>query len=364
MTTEGTVLAFLSGDDEYGLERAVDRLAERLTADAGEPPRRQRLQGAAVTLPELIELVGTAPMFGGGTLVSLIGPAPLLAHKDGRAALHGILAQVAPGNGLVFVDLVVGSQRRKSPVYLAKLRDAITAAGGEARELKAPTEGGLAGWIEAQARQTGLMLERGAAQELARRVGGFVKEGDVDHSRMSALAVGELEKLSLYRSGEIIRAEDVRALVPEAVPASAWAFLDAVGGRRTAAAAEMLPRILETTPEPVLVAILHRRLRQLIEVADLLAGGASPGSLVRTLGLHPRRTEHLVGQATRWNLPELEAALEGVLELDARMKGVEGSTLAQRRLAVTLWLARHVGGQPIAAQAAGPGAGVAVERGS
>jgi DNA polymerase III delta subunit len=101
----------------------------------------------------------------------------------------------------------------------------------------------------------------------------------------------------------------------------------------------------------VLVAIVHRRLRELIQVADLLAGGATPAALARTLGLHPMRVEHLVGQAARWTLPELEAALEGVLELDARMKGVEGSTAAQRRLTVTLWVVEHVAGRSAGADA-------------
>jgi DNA polymerase III delta subunit len=290
-------------------------------------------------------------MFGGGTLVTVLGPAPLLGSKAAQTALVGLLAQVAPGNGLVFLDLVDGSQARKPPVALARLRDAVIAAGGEASEIRAPRRGELAGWIEARARESGARTAGGAAQARPRRVGGFVTEGDVDRSRMSALAVGELAKLSIYRSGEAVRVEDVRALVPEAVPASSWAFLDAVGERRAGAAAELLPRILGATPEPVLIAILHRRLRELIQVADLLADGAVPGSIVRTLGLHPTRAQHLVGQASRWSLPELEGALEGLLELDARMKGVEGSTAAQRRLAVMLWLAERVEGRPGAAGA-------------
>jgi DNA polymerase III delta subunit len=45
-----------------------------------------------------------------------------------------------------------------------------------------------------------------------------------------------------------------------------------------------------------------------------------------------------------WTVDELEAALEGVLELDAAVKGVAGSfgTDRQRRLAFTMWLHDHV----------------------
>ena len=50
---------------------------------------------------------------------------------------------------------------------------------------------------------------------------------------------------------------------------------------------------------------LEMRIRELIEVADHLATGATPGSLVRTLGMKPFRVDKLVGQARRWRVDEL-----------------------------------------------------------
>ena len=50
-------------------------------------------------------------------------------------------------------------------------------------------------WIEERAGERGVRLERGAAQELATRVGAFVREGDVDRRRQGRLAVSELDKL-------------------------------------------------------------------------------------------------------------------------------------------------------------------------
>jgi DNA polymerase III delta subunit len=339
---ERPVLGFFWGDDGYGLERAADHLAERLAAE-GAPPERRRLSGIEATPDALIEWVATAPLFGGGTLVVVTDPVPLVRTKETLAAVVMVIERIAPGNGLVFLAPLDGSGGRP-PVALDKLRAAVAEHGGETAELKAPTEGRLAAWIEMRARERGLRLGRGAAQELGTRVGGFVHEGDVDRRRMGLLAVAELEKLALYRPGADIDVDDVRALVPEAVPASSWAFLDAVGNRRVGVAAGLLPRILDATPEPVLVAQLHRRLRELIEVADHLAAGDTPASLVRTLGQKPFRVDKLVEQARRWTLPELEDALEGVYELDLRIKGVEPATEGQRRLAVTLWLAERVGG--------------------
>jgi DNA polymerase III delta subunit len=353
---EGAVVGWFWGDDGYGLERAADRLAGRLETDAGIAPQRQRLSGAEADAgaraagapldPRLEEWLTTAPLFGGGTLVTLTEPGPLVRYASGRAAFEGLLGRIAPGNGLVILESIDGSAGGRRAKSLEETAAAIRALGGETAELRAPTEGRLAAWIEERARERGLRLGPGVARELGQRVGGFVREGDVDRRRVGLLAVAELEKLALYRpAGEIVPA-DVRALVAEAVPASSWAFLDAVGERDVGKAGALLPDILASQPEPVVIATLHRRLRELIEIADHLAEGASPASLVRTLGMKPFRVEKLVGQARRWTVDELIAALEGVLELDERIKGLPPASEAQRALAFTVWLAERVGGVP------------------
>jgi DNA polymerase-3 subunit delta len=268
---------------------------------------------------------------------------PLLRSTEARAEVVRLLDGVAPGNGLVFLQPVDGSAGGRVQKAVEDLAAAVRERGGDVAELKAPTEGRLAAWIEERARERGIRLGQGAARELGTRLGGFVREGDVDRRRIGQLAVGELEKLALYRPEAEVSADDVRALVAEAIPASSWAFLDAVGDRHLANAAARLPAILDTLNENVIVAQLHRRLRELIEVADHLAEGATPASLVRILGQKPFRVEKLVEQARRWTLPELQAALEGLAAIDERIKGVEGSSEAQRRLAFTLWLAESVG---------------------
>jgi DNA polymerase III delta subunit len=57
------------------------------------------------------------------------------------------------------------------------------------------------------------------------------------------------------------------------------------------------------------------------------------------------RAKTLAGQARRWTTDELAAALAGLVELDAMVKGVPGSETdpAQRRLAFLLWVRERVG---------------------
>ena len=343
-------LGYYWGDDSHALERAATALGARVAGPGGEPLQRWRASAATTSAAHIGERIATGALFGGGTLAIVAEPLPLLRAKATRAELLGLLARVAPGNALVFLDPFERNPKRTaaSPTGLdasrTALHDAILAAGGDARGFAAPTEGGMARWIEDQGRERGLRLGRGAAQELAIRIGAFVREGDVNRQRQSQLAASELDKLALYRpDGEISR-EDVQALVSEAVPASTWALLDLIATRRTRDAADLLERVLDGTAEPVVVVQLHRRLRELIEVADLVANGTRANELPRLLKLHPFRAETLLRQAAAWTLPELEFALDGLLELDAAIKGA-GRAMADeraRRLAFTLWLAERV----------------------
>ncbi|HEY4189194.1 MAG TPA: DNA polymerase III subunit delta [Candidatus Limnocylindrales bacterium] len=336
------VIAYFRGDDGFTMDAAVAALGRRLEQESGAAPDRWRTPGAETNAADIAMRVATAPLFGGGTVAVVVDPAPLLRSKAEREALEGAIRTVAPGNALVFLEQGDGGSRRSAA--LQGLEASVQRAGGDAKEFRAPREGQLAAWIEGRANERSIAMAPGAAKELARRVGGFVREGDVDRQRQGALAVAELEKLSLYRPFDPVTEADVRALVAEVVPDSTWAFLDAVADRKVAVAAPLLDRLLESTPEPVLLVQLHRRIRELIEVADHLAAGATPGSLVRTLGMKPFRVDKLVGQARRWRVAELEDALEGLLELDAMVKGAPdaGATEAQRRLAFSLWMRERV----------------------
>jgi DNA polymerase III delta subunit len=340
MTVPTAPLGYYWGDDSYGVSRGPDALAVRLAGD-GEPLYRVRLTGSSTTASEIGEKVATSTMFGGGTLVVVAEPAPLVSTKPLAARLAETLAAIAPGNGLAFLDSVDGSASYRRPASLETLRNAVAAAGGDVREFKAPTRDQMPRWIGDRARERQINISPAAAALLAERVGANVRERDVDRRRQGELAVAELEKLALYRLDGQIVPEDVKTLVADAVPGSTWAFLDAIGMRRAAEAAELADR-LDDVPGPVLIVHLHRRIKELIEIADMVATGSSAATIIRTLKLNPYRAERLAEQARTWTLPELEAALEGLLELDAALKGREGGGELRRRSAVSLWIVERV----------------------
>ena len=339
VSTPAAPIGYFWGDDGYGLEAEAAALGREVAGD-GPPLTRWRVSGAATRVADISERVGTGTLFGGGTLVVVEDPSPLVRARADRDALVATLGAVAPGNALAFLELTDGSGHRAKS--LDDLAAAVSASGGRVRQRVAPKEGAMARWIGERAAERRIAIEPAAADLLARRVGGFVREGDIDRRRQGQLAVAELEKLALYRLDDPIRREDVEALVADAVPGSTWALLDAVGARRTREAADLLDRVLATTPEPVVLSVLHRRVRELIAMLDAQLHGETVQDAARAMKLKEFPARKLWDQAHGWRPEELDGALEGLLDLDATLKGEAAADGRRRRLAFLLWVAEHV----------------------
>ena len=108
----------------------------------------------------------------------------------------------------------------------------------------------------------------------------------------------------------------------------------------------LLEALAETMPEPVIVVVLHRRIRELLELLDRMPDAKSLAEVGRAMGIKSAfRVERLADQARTWRPAELIAAIDGLLELDAIVKGAPDRPAgdAHRRLAFALWIADHAG---------------------
>ena len=340
-------LLYVWGDDDLVADRLLARFATALADAHGSPLERwdirADLANATTLAGQLHERLATSVMFGGGTLAVVANPGVLVRRNESRDRVLEAIVLMAPGNAVAFVEAAKSGAKGPGP---RKLVDAITTAGGRIVTANAPRPASLGAWIETEARERGLTLASGAARELAERLGGRVTEGDVDRRYLSRIASMELDKLALRHvdDGGPVSVDDVRALVASATPGSVWALTDAVGDRRQDVALAALDRLLDVTPEPVLLAVLHRRIVELLELGDRVARGADLPVAARAMGINSEfRARTLAAQARRWTSAELIEALAGIVELDAMVKGVPGSEAdtAQRRMAFTLWVRDH-----------------------
>lgn len=341
-------LLYIWGDDELAAERLIQRFAAALAKELGAPLERWDLKGelatAAAGAGQVRERLATGVMFGGGTLVVLTKPGALMRRNDTRDVVVAAIRDIAPGNALVVVD---GTEKagNKGP-GVKSLSKAVTDNGGRVVQAMAPRPSGLATWLETEARERGIALDRGAARELADRLGSRVTDGDVDRRHLSRIASNELEKVALRHAldGGPVTVADVQALVAETTPGSIWGLTDAVGARRPDYAIQVLDRLYaDSMPEPVILTMLHRRIRDLIAVGSRLAAGETPADVLAESKMHPFVAEKLRTMARGWTTDALARAVAGLVELDAMAKGAPGyrAEPEQRQLALTLWIREH-----------------------
>ncbi len=162
---------------------------------------------------------------------------PLVRARAEREALLATFAAVAAGNALAFVE----PNRRERPA--AKGARGAGRRGGGRRGRGPPGRGaprGRHGALDRGARGGARYLASSTAPPRRWRA----RSG---HSSARATSTGvaraasrsrSWSKLAVYRLDAPVRAEDVDALVADAVPGSTWAFADAVGARRAREATE------------------------------------------------------------------------------------------------------------------------------
>jgi len=349
MTAAPILLAW--GDDFLLIEEAVAAFAERAAAEdaTGTAPERVRLRAegrgsgdASGVLDELRRRVATGGLFGGGTICVVAGAGRLGRTKELREGLGALLSTMAPGNGVVLVD-----HRAKRPNLRAarpdgpgELATIVRDRGGKVVECISPAPGELASWILARAKAAGREIAGDAAKEIAQRIGSEVREPDLDRSGMRMTAAIELEKLMLAVPSGPITLRAVDALVADRGVGSLFAFADAIVARSGALVAKHLLRAV-AEPGPMVVATLHRKMRDLAQVhGATVVEGLTAAQAARRIGMHEFPAGKLAEAARRWRAEEIAEAMDGLVELDAIAKGDGERAWGP---ALTRWSAARVG---------------------
>ena len=254
-------LAFFWGDDELSAARAVDRFEATLATEGGAPLERWTLRGnrniATGQLADLNERVATPVMFGGGTMAIVQNPGALVVKNEDRDAFlaldgagrarqcaghprrepvrgEGAGAQAARRRGR-------GRRRHDPPVPLAEGRRAVGLDRGRGPRTRA------------DARARAPQAPRRACRWL--RPGGRRRTAAADPDRLDGARQARALPRARHRS--LPTTSGRWSPKRSRVRSGRSPTRSASGG--SSAALGVLERLFESTPEPVLLAVLHRR---------------------------------------------------------------------------------------------------------
>ncbi len=291
---------FLYGGDEFRKEEAVRALIDAHLDPATRDFNFDPLRGKDVEPETLASILATPPMMAEWRVVVLRETEALASSKIARDILLDVARDPPPGLALILSCTVPSGSKAKFYTELRKLAHAY--------EFQPVTDADAPGWLMERAREAhGVEMDADAARRLAAAVGTDL-----------GILERELEKLTEF-VGERrrITVPDIEAAGTRLPKQDRWQWLDLVGERRFAEALDGLAALWwQGESAAGLVVGLGT---QLLRIGVALDGGS--GRLEAILPPHQRwLARRLTGQARRWTRAELDAALDGLLEVDRMIK--------------------------------------------
>jgi DNA polymerase-3 subunit delta len=318
----------LHGDEEFLKEDAVRRIVETAVDPATRDFNLEVRRAGELDGETLGSLLGTPPMMAERRVVVVRDVAAL--KKDARTALDRFI--VHPASDCVVV-LVAPAESKLDKVLLERT---------EAIEFKPLSEERLQKWIVHHAR-TALDVEvtAAAAALLAQHVGG---------DDLPCIAC-ELEKLCAYTGGAPVDEAAVEAIVGIRRGETMSDLLDAVAAREARTALAILPHVLALPKSggvPMVMGLATQFLALAWGRAQLERGTGRNAlsqqyfGLLKETGAFPMRpwgeaVSAWVRYVDRWTLPQLDWALDRLLEADCALKGSKVSD--EEQVMTTLILA-------------------------
>ncbi len=338
------MIYLLIGDEDFLAQEALKQHVDSLGPPDLVSLSTVKLEGARLSFAELQQACDTVPFLSPVRLVIVTGlltrfergrrgagdsgeadnaPAPGRgkrgAIEDGWDRLAEYATHFPESTHLVLVDSAVG---RANPIRSAV---SATATVREFGKLRGPA---LEEWVGQRVAQLQCSITPAASRRLL----------DLAGNNLWMLS-SELEKLSLYASGETIRPEQVDELVSLARESNIFALVDAVAAKRLQQAHQALRRLLmDGAAAPYVLFMLARQFRLLLLAKTLGEQKIGGQALMNRLGI---RSEYpfrkTVEQARGYTAPVLEATLRRLLEADVAMKtGRQGPDLALELLVTDL----------------------------
>jgi DNA polymerase III subunit delta len=288
------------GDDKHAIDRQLAELQERMGDRAMLDLNTSRFQGAGLSLSELQHACDSVPFLGDKRLVvvtDLVAARPAFMDE-----LLAYLPDLPATTRLVFLEHK--SLPKNHP--LVSLAD----QSGYVRQFKRLEGASLEKWIRDEVAARGGQIAHRAAHLLALNVG-----NDLYMLEM------EIEKLVLYKGGEMIEADDVSLLCPYVAEASIFDLVDAMGTRNGQTAAQLLQKKLEEGVDPAfLFAMMVRQYRLLIMAAELAEAGHRAQEIAQALKIHPFVAGKVYGQSRTYSLEQLTQIYRRLLEIDVEVK--------------------------------------------
>lgn len=319
------------GPEAYLRQQALERFREALLTGGAEDFNLNKIDGREVSVKDIVSLAETAPFFTEKRLIIVNDPPHFRSAKKKGAkedeieesitdenkhsgnpnkkkppeddVLINYIASPMPSTCIIFNTSETVDKRKK--IYRAIEKN------GRVVEFSLLKPRELIKWLEKQSRLAGKQIEAEAAEILLERAG---------HSLLALHS--EINKLIDYagESAHITR-EHVIKVTPIPLEEDIFKVVDAIGGKKPGLAlAGIRDLLLARQPPQVILTMVARQFRLLLQVKEALAEGCPPGELAGKTGIHPFVARKIHSQVKNFSFDNLVKALHSLQEADLAVK--------------------------------------------
>lgn len=302
----------LLGDEPFLRDACRAQLIEHFVPQAARDWAVSRYSADRGETRDALEQAQTLPMLAPQQVVFLEDVEKLEKpgenHRDATVGrLETYLADPAPFTILVLEATGLDKRMRLFKVLTEKTQVVDVCLGKDL----AAREAAAVALARTLAKEQQVEFEKGAAEDLAEYV-------SADLMRLRT----ELEKLATYAGKrQLIRRQDVSALVVSEKTTTVWELADLLGSRQQKKALEFLDRLLRDGEQPLqMLGALTWMYRKVIEASEVK--GASNGwQAARVLSMRPEQAEVALQAARRIPKARLLQGLQSLRDADDRLKG-------------------------------------------
>jgi len=131
----------------------------------------------------------------------------------------------------------------------------------------------------------------------------------------------EIQKLSYFRRGEVVRKSDVELLVRPRIELDIFKTIDALSLKNKAQALKLLQKHLERGDSPLyLLSMITYQFRNLLAVKELAGKGLMYNSIVKRSGLHPFVVKKNYFASSKFSFEELKVIYGKIFQVDMDIK--------------------------------------------
>jgi DNA polymerase-3 subunit delta len=302
------------GEEKFWFDECLQEISAQLFSSDEEDFGRTVRSVQGLSPEECLAEMATPPFFGSARLLVFLDLHKTSAPLE-EAVLKG-LERLAEGTYLVLYGQKIDKRRALGKTLSGKHAyvDCAVLKPYQAQE-----------WVCQEARRQGVRLDQKMAHLLVERRG-----------TAPGLLRGELIKASLFQGKEAtITWNEWQDLIGSATETNIFGLLDGVAQGKTGQALSHLRQLVRMgEPEPLILFMLGKHIRQLVWAVIIREAGGNPGVLQKELGCHPYVAEKTWEQAKSFKLAWLTQAVERLLQAETRIKTGQGDVRWELEMAV------------------------------